>query len=410
MPIFEYKAMTTAGGTKAGIVDADSPKDARAKLRRDNLLVTSIKEAKSARGKSVLSQLRNLQGVSAPNKKRNEQVAAVTRQMASLLASGIPLAEALRAVIEQAPDRQLESVFRDIREKVTQGMNFGEAVATHPAYFAELYSAMVKAGEASGALDKVLLKLADYLQTQARLRNRVGAAMIYPLIMIAVGIIVVAILIAFVVPKITQMMRSRGQDLPLPTRILISISDFTRANWFWIAIGIIALSLAFNWFTRLPNGRLLWDRFKLKVPVFGDLMLKQAVARFSTTFSTLLRSGVPAIQAIQVTKDTLDNRVLTNALQKVHDHIVEGADIATPIRVSGVFPPVVSYMIAVGEQAGNLEEVLDQVAENYDEEVEIATQKMTAVIEPLIIVFLAIIVAGIIMAIVLPLMQLQKAS
>lgn len=410
MPIFEYKAMKTDGGSQAGIVDADSPKDARAKLRRDKLLVTSLKETKSSRGPSLSAKLRSFQGVSAPNRKRNEQVAAVTRQMASLLASGIPLAEALRAVIEQAPDRQMESVFRNMRERVTQGMSFGDAIAMHPAYFTELFSAMVKAGETSGALDKVLLKLADYLQTQARLRNRVGAAMIYPMIMVFVGIIVVAVLITFVVPKISQMMRSRGEELPTPTKILIAVSDFCQAYWLPLAIGVILISLAFNWFTRIPKGRLLWDAFKLKMPVFGDLMVKQAVGRFATTFSTLMRSGVPAITAIQVTKDTLDNRVLSNALQTVHDHIVEGADIATPIRVSGVFPPVVSYMIAVGEQAGNLEDVLDQISENYEEEVEIATQKLTAVIEPLIIVCLAVVVAAIILSIVLPLLQLQKVQ
>ncbi len=410
MPIFEYKAMNVDGGSEAGIVDADSPKDARAKLRKQKLLVTKLKEAKSARASSVGSRIRRMQGVTTPNKKRNEQIAAVTRQMASLLASGIPLAEALRAVIEQSPDRQVEGVFRDIRERVTQGTAFGDAVALHPGYFTHLYSAMVKAGEASGALDQVLLKLADYLQTQARLRNRVGAAMVYPIIMVIVGILVVAILITFVVPKIARMMKAKGDKLPLPTQILISTSDFLAKYWLIVCVGIICLSLAFNWAIRTEKGSMFWDRFKLKVPVFGDLQLKQAVARFSTTFSTLLRSGVSAIQAIQVTKDTLNNRVLTNALQKVHDHILEGADIATPIRISGVFPPVVSYMIAVGEQAGNLEQVLDEIAKNYDEEVEIATQKLTSVIEPLIIVLLAIVVAGIIMAIVLPLMQLQKVT
>ncbi len=410
MPIFEYKALTTDGGTKTGIVDADSPKDARTKLRRDKLLVTTLKEAKSVRGPSLTNTLRRLQGVNSPNRKRNEQVAAITRQLASLIASGIPLAEALRAVIEQAPDRQIESVFRDIRERVSQGQSFGDAVVLHPAYFTLLYSAMVKAGETAGALDAVLIKLADYLHAQARLRNRVGAAMIYPMIMIIVGILVVAVLITAVVPQIAQMMRAKGDELPLPTKILIAVSDFAQNYWWICCLGLAAMSFLFNWFTRLPRGRLLWDAFKLRMPVFGDLMLKQSVARFSTTFSTLLRSGVPAIQAIQVTKDTLDNRVLSDALQKVHDHILEGADIATPIRMSGVFPPVVSYMVAVGEQAGNLEDVLENVSETYDEEVEIATQKLTAVIEPLIIVLLAVVVAAIISSIVLPLMQLQKGG
>lgn len=409
MPIFEYKAMSVEGDTKTGIVDADSPKDARAKLRREQLLVTSIKETKTSRGKGLGQRLRKLQGANAPNKKRTEQIAGVTRQLASLLASGIPLAEALRAIIEQAPDQEIESTFREIRERVTQGQTFGDALLRHPAYFTELYASMVKAGEASGALDAVLVKLADYLQQQMRLRNRVGAAMIYPMMMVFVGIVVVAILMAFVVPRVTQMMVRKNKELPLPTEILITVSNFMQQYWILIAIGMIAAMLLFNWVIQTNRGRMIWDTFKLKMPIFGDLMIKQSTSRFATTFSTLLRSGVPAIQAINVTKDTLNNRVLSGALEKVHDHILEGADIATPIRASGVFPPVVSYMVAVGEQAGNLEDVLEQVSTTYDEEVELATQKMTSVIEPLIIVVLAMIVGGIIIAIILPLLQLQKA-
>jgi general secretion pathway protein F len=309
MPIYQYKAMTPNGKTKGGIIDADSPKEARAALRKDKLLVTDIKLSKgggSGKEPGWLAKVRELQGVSGPDKKRNDQVAAVTRQMASLLMSGIPLAEALRAVIEQAPDRRIESTFRDIREKVTTGLGFGDALALHPAYFSPLFCAMVRAGEASGSLDQVLLKLAEFLQKQARMRNKVGAAMVYPTIMVVVGVGVVAVLITFVVPKITQMMKGRGQELPLPTRILIEASDFMQAHWFAVFIGIVSVSVAFNQIISRGKGRLWWHAFKLKMPIFGDLMIKQAVARFSTTLSTLLRSGVPAVQAIQVTRDTLE--------------------------------------------------------------------------------------------------------
>lgn len=408
MPIFEYKALTPDGSTKKGIVDADSPKDARTLLRRQQLMVTTIKSAKSAKGASVSSTLRKLQGVDAPNKKRNEQVAGVTRQMASLLASGIPLAESLRALIDQAPDRQMESVFRDVRERVTQGLSLGDALAQHPAYFTPLYCSMVKAGEASGNLDQVLMKLAQFLQSQARMRNKVGAAMLYPMIMIGVGVVVISVLMTFVVPKITTMMKSRDQELPMLTRSLIAVSDFMVDYWWLCCLGVAALSMLWNWILQTDKGRLAWDTFKLKVPVFGDLMIKQSVARFSKTLSTLLRSGVAAVQSIQVTKETLDNKLLQNALQVVHDQLLEGSDISTPLRSSGVFPPMVSYMVAVGEQAGNLEDVLEQIGETYDEEVELATTKLTSVIEPLVIVVLASVVALIILAIVLPLMQLQK--
>lgn len=407
MPIFEYKAIDGDNKQKRGIIDADTPRDARIKLKKDRLFVTDIKEARGRKSGGI--RIRGVTGIETVNKARTEQVAAVTRQMASLLQAGIPLAEALRMIIEQAPDKKIESAFRDIREKVTQGMPFGDAVLLHPAYFTDLYSNMVKAGESSGALDKVLVRLAGFLQAQTRLKNKVGAALIYPMIMAGVGVIVVAILMTFVVPRVTQLIKGRGQELPTPTYILITLSDFLVNYWLLVLVGLLGLVIAFQVFVNSEKGRLAFDSFKLKLPVFGDLMRKQAMARFSITLSTLLRSGVPALQAVQVTKAVLDNKVLQNALQTVHDRVIEGTDLATPMKMTGVFPPTVCYMVGVGEQAGNLEEMLERVAGTYDEEVDLATQKLTSVIEPIIIVLLATIVAGIVVAIVMPLLQLQRA-
>lgn len=408
MPIFEYKAIDGANRVKKGIIDADTARDARVQLKRDKLFVTDIREAKQKKTGGL--RIRGVTGIETPNKARTEQVAAVTRQMASLLQAGIPLAEALRMIIEQAPDKKIESAFRDIREKVTQGMPLGDAVLQHPAYFTDLYANMVKAGESSGAIDKVLVRLAGFLQAQTRLKNKVGAAMIYPMIMALVGVIVVAILMTFVVPRVTQLIRGKGQELPLPTYILISCSEFLVNYWLLVLVGILALVIAFQMFVNSEKGRLMWDSFKLRLPVFGDLMNKQAMARFTITLATLLRSGVPALQALQVTKAVLDNKVLQNALQTVHDRVIEGTDLATPMKMAGVFPPTVSYMVGVGEQAGNLEEMLERIAGTYDEEVDLATQKLTSVLEPLIIVLLACVVAGIVVAIVMPLLQLQSAK
>jgi general secretion pathway protein F len=407
VPIFEYKAIDGDNRVKKGIIDADTARDARQKLKRDRLYVTDIREAAGKRQLAI--RIKGVTGVETPNKARTEQVAAVTRQMASLLQAGIPLAEALRMIIEQAPDKKIETAFRDIREKVTQGMPFGDAVMQHPAYFTDLYSNMVKAGESSGALDKVLVRLAGFLQAQTRLKNKVGAALIYPAVMCGVGVIVVAILMTFVVPRVTQLLRGRGQELPVPTAILIKVSDFLVNYWLLVMVGLLLVTIAFQLFVNSDKGRLLFDTFKLKLPVFGDLMRKQAMARFSTTLATLLRSGVPALQALQVTKAVLDNKVLQNALATVHDRVLEGTDIATPMKATGVFPPTISYMVGVGEQAGNLEEMLERIAATYDEEVDLATQKLTSVIEPIIIVILAAIVAGIVIAIVMPLLQLQRA-
>jgi len=407
VPIFEYKAIDAENKVKRGIIDADTTRDARLKLKKERLFVTDIREAKARRRGPI--RIRGVTGVETPNKLRTEQVAAVTRQMASLLQAGIPLAEALRMIIEQAPDKRIESAFREIREKVTQGMPFGDAVLQHPAYFTDLYSNMVKAGESSGSLDKVLVRVAGFLQAQTRLKNKVGAALIYPSIMACVGVIVVAVLMTFVVPRVTQLLKGRGQDLPLPTHVLISVSNFLVDYWLLVLIGLLLLSIGFQLFVNSDKGGLVWDRFKLRLPVFGDLMKKQAMARFSTTLATLLRSGVPALQAIAATKNVVDNKVLQNALQGVHDRVVEGTDIATPMKLSGAFPPTISYMVGVGEQAGNLEEMLERIAGTYDEEVDLATQKLTSVIEPVIIVLLAVVVAGIVVAIVMPLLQLQRA-
>ncbi len=406
MPIFEYKAVDSANKNRKGIIDADSPREARLKLRNDSLFVTDIKESKGRASRKMA--IKGITGFDTPNKQRNDQIAAVTRQMASLLRAGIPLAEALRMVIEQAPDRKIESVFRDIREKVTQGLTLADAASVHPGYFSELYVNMVRAGESSGALDEVMVRLSTFLQAQSRLKNKVGAAMIYPAIMILVGIVVVTILMIAVVPKVTQLLRSRGQELPLPTEILITVSDFLSGYWFLLLVGILLATILFQLFVNSKQGRRIWDGLKLAVPIFGDLMRKQAVARFSTTFSTLLKSGVPALQALEVTKAVLDNVILTGALDDVHDHVMEGTDISTPMKMSGHFPPMVCYMVGVGEQAGNLEEMLERVAETYDEEVDLATQKLTSMLEPLIIVLLAAVVAGIVVAIILPLLELQK--
>ena len=408
MPIYQYKAVDNANKQKRGIVDADSPREARLKLRRDSLFVTDLVE--SAQGRRRRFMLRGVSGALTPDKKRTEQVAMVTRQMASLLASGIPLAEALRMVIEQAPDQKIEHTFRDIRERVTQGMGLGDAVLQHPAYFSDLYSNMVKAGEASGALDKVMARLAKFLQDQSRMRNKVGAAMIYPAILIIVGVVVVGVLLTLVVPKITRLLTARNQELPLPTKILVETSDFFRSYWLLVLIAILLVMIVFNFVTSTDTGRFRWDKFKLRVPVVGDLLRKQAVARFATTLATLLRSGVPVLQALEVTKNVLGNKVLDKALTTVHDHVLEGTDIATPMKLAGTFPPMVCYMVGVGEQAGNLEEMLERVAATYDEEVELSTQKMTSLMEPLIIVGLALVVGFIVIAIVLPLLKLQNVK
>ncbi|MEM7516043.1 MAG: type II secretion system F family protein [Planctomycetota bacterium] len=421
MPIFEYKAFAPGGGTQSGVIDASSAREARTKLRRDNLLVSDIKDSKSGRrrrskdssGKGgKLSQMRAARAASAgPSAKDLEVVASATRQLSTMLASGIPLTESLRAMIEQADSRKSETLFRELRESVSQGSSFADALQEQPGMFSELYVNMVRAGEATGNVDVVLSRLADYLQSQRALRRKVVSALTYPVMMVLLGMLVVIVLMTFVVPKITEMLIDQGQTLPLPTQILITISDLFK-NWWWAGCLIIAL-ISFGFeriYKRSEKGRMWIDKSLLRSPIFGDLLLKQAVARFTRTLSTLLRSGVPAVQSLEITETVVGNRVIAQATAHIRERIVEGADISTPLKATGVFPSVVGYMVAVGEQSGELEQMLDRIAESYDEEIEVATERMTSLLEPIMIISLAIIVGYIVVSIVLPILQVGQVQ
>ncbi|KAA3607919.1 MAG: type II secretion system F family protein [Planctomycetota bacterium] len=437
MPIYEWKGFNAKGGKASGVIDADSPRDARMKLRRQNQMVVDVREtggrSKRAKKKKVkvkkvgrkgkgdekLAKLsENLQEKLSKargresghiNKKRLEVVSTFTRQLATLIKAGIPLTEALRAIIEQTENKRLNVMYRDIRENIAQGRPTAEALARHPEYFDELYVSMVKSGEAAGRLDEVLDRLANFIQNQTRVRNKVQAALAYPVIMLIIGLLVVAALLVMVVPQITQMLESRGQLLPLPTRLLQGASDFLVAYWWGLLLLFIFGMLVFNLVYASEKGRLAIDRKMLRMPLMGDLLVKQALARFAQTFATLLRSGVPVVRCLEVTRSVLGNRLLENTVDDVRSKILEGADIATPIKESGVFPPLMGYMIAVGEQSGELDHMMNQVGEAYAEEVDIATQKFTSLIEPILIVFLAVLVGFIVLSILWPVLLMSQS-
>lgn len=420
MPIYQYTALAPGGETKKGVIDADTPRDARQRLRKQRLLVTDIAEGRSSRkrkggqssgGKSnLLTRLRDARAAhSGPSGRDLELVTAATRQLGTMLGSGIPLTESLRAMIEQAQDRRSETVFREIREAVNQGSSLADALSQHPGYFNDLYVNMVRAGEATGNVDVVLSRLADYLQYQRTIRRKVVSAMTYPVMMIGLGFLVVTALLTFVVPRITEMLEDTGQALPTPTRILIAISDGFRDYWLLGALAIGAISFFIERvYKKNEKGRLRIDRFLLGMPILGDVLLKQAVSRFTRTLSTLLQSGVNAVQSLEITGNVIQNRVISDATDHIRKRIVEGTDIATPLRATEVFPPVVTYMVAVGEQAGELEQMLDRIADSYDEEIEIATERMTSVLEPIMIVGLAIVVGFIVISIVLPILKVGQ--
>ena len=405
MAIYEYKALDHNGAMRGGIVDADSPREARLKLRGDGLHVTDIQSMEEAATKNAKSRNK----LFAP-KANPRELAIMTRQFATLLRAGIPAVSALKALIDQVEARDMERVLRDVREKVTQGDTLAEAMGQHPRFFNELYCNMVKAGEASGQLDTILARLAEYITQQNRLRAKISSALTYPTVMIIVGILVIVVLMTVVVPKLTSLFSKMGKGLPAITRALIAVSSFFQ-NFWWLLIVMVVLLIALKRAMQASQaGRRRWDRFMMKIPVVGDLIRKTAIARFANTTSTLLASGIPVLESLKIVERVVQNEVIAETVSEVHDAIIEGSDIATPLQASGVFPPMVGYMIATGEQTGQLEELLTTVSDSYEEEVDMAIGRLISVLEPLIIVVLAGVVLFVVAAIIVPLMQMGSLT
>ncbi|MAW78003.1 MAG: hypothetical protein CMJ95_11550 [Planctomycetes bacterium] len=403
MPIYEYQAIDTRGRNKKSRIDADTARDARDKLRNKKLRVTFMRRIDAVAkggGKAGRFQLQRRVNI--------RDLAILTRQFSTLLASGVHLSEALNVLVEQIEDRRMEVVFRDLREKVVSGAGLADALSQHPAIFSDLYVNMVRAGEASGNLDDVLLSLSNYLQKQASLRGKLAAALTYPAIMIIVGIGAVAFLMSFVVPRITEMLVKKGNVLPWATTTLISISDVFKTYWLPGMLGFLGVIIVSRMLIATEKGRLAYDTSLLKMPVIGPLLQRSAISRFTVTLSILLKSGLPALDSLNIVGKVVNNSLMTKTIEQIADRIVEGADISTPMKKSKVFPPMVGYMIAVGEQSGELEGVLDRISETYEEEIELSVQKLTAMVEPIIIVFLAVVVGFIIMAVLLPLLKFNN--
>lgn len=418
MAIYQYKAFASGGAVQSGVIDADTERDARQKLRREKLLVSDLKEL---RGRGRVSRSRETkQGLMArflqerastggPGTRETEIIGGVTRQLATLLGSGIPLVQSLSAIVEQAEQRRIETLFREIRERIQQGASMADALQEHPGWFSELYVNMVRAGQAAGNLDIVLSRLADYMHTQRVLRRKITGAMMYPAMMISIGMIVVAILMAKVVPEITTMLLDQGKALPASTALLVTVSFYFKEYWWLGALAIGGVSAIIERiYKKSPGGRLFLDTNMLRIPVLGELMRKAAVARFTRTLATLLQSGVPVIQGLEITEKVVGNRVVADATKHIRERVVEGTDIATPLKASGAFPAVVGYMVAVGEQAGELEQMLDRIAATYDEEIDMVTERLTGLLEPIMIVGLASVVGYIVYAIVQPILEMGQ--
>lgn len=409
MPVFAFKGVNEAGRSTRGFVDAESARAARVKLRRDGVFLTELAENQGAAA-TATDEDHAPRRFSLPTLRRIPplELALATRQLATLLGAGVPLLSALSAMTEQVEHARLKSVLGGIRDRVNQGASLADSLAASDA-FPDLYIALTRAGEAGGALEAVLARLADYLEGQVRLRNRVVSIMIYPALMFGFACVVVAILVTVVLPQITTLLESLNAELPLATRLIIGLSYFAR-DWWWAILGVLgAIGFGIRTFLSTEAGRTSYDRLKLRLPVAGRTVRLLAIARFTRTLSTLLSGGLPIVRALEISKHVSNNRILARAIDAARESVTEGAPLARPLRASGEFPPVVIHMIEVGEQSGELESMLERVAHSYEEQVETAVTRLTALLEPLLILLMVAIVVFIIAATLLPLLQVTTS-
>lgn len=405
MPIYEYKGLNKAGKNVNGMLDAESQSELRSRLQGKGIFVTEVKagkagEAAASGGEIDFKRMFQFVGL--------RDIAVLTRQLATLLKAGIPLVEALAALTDQADKDELKRVLSDVRRQVNEGSGLAIALSGHEKHFSDLYVNMVRAGESSGNLDLVLERLTDFLEGQIELRGKVVSAMVYPLVMTVVGTGILGFLFAFVVPKITRMFSDQKRSLPLITKLLLLISDIVSNGWFIILPLMGASVWGFLYWKKSKDGRPRWDRFVLKVPVVGNLMRMIAITRFSSTLGTLLASGVPLLQALDIVKNILGNTRLIEVIEDVRVNVREGDSVAQPLKRSGEFPPLVTHMIAIGERTGQLEDMLENVAVNYRQQVDIRIQAATTLLEPLMIVIMGVAVGFIVFAIMLPIIELNQ--
>jgi len=398
VPLFDYAGFDAGGRKVSGVTEAAGRRAALQKLRAEGIFASELREQSTA-PKRRLAALRPAGGVPSA------ELAAVTRQLATLLGAGLPLDEALSSVAGQLEHGGLVRALGRVREDVIQGEALNVALARHPRIFPALYVNMIQVGESSGSLDQVLQRLADFLEEQARLRARIRSAMAYPVLMALIGSGVLLFLFAFVVPKVTRMLEDLDRALPLPTLLLIRGSDLL-ASWWWLLLALlVAAGLALHRYSRTAEGRLRLDRLALNAPLFGKLNLQIATARFTRTLATLLGSGVPLLTALDICGNLLPNRVLRRAIADTTIAVREGEGLAAPLRRSAAFPAMVAQMAAVGERSGELESMLLRVAEAYEHQVDTSINGLLSLLEPLMILVMGSVVGFIVMAILLPIFE-----
>jgi type IV pilus assembly protein PilC len=422
MPRFTYVALDSRGEESTGLVEAASTNEAIGQLRQAGFFPTNVYEEgkggtpagkankRAAKAAQVEQPREKAKGIVLFQRKRVKPkiLMIFTRQLATLIDSGLPLLRSLTVLSKQERDPVLKKTIDKLADSVQGGNTFSESLAQYPRIFNDLYVNMVKAGEVGGVLELVLTRLAEFQEKAAKIKNKVAAAMVYPLIVMTMAIAIMGFLLVFIVPKFEAIFHDMLGDRPLPgiTTFVITVSRFVQTHWMVIIAIIIASIAAYKFTNRTPRGKSTIDGVKLCFPLFGDIIRKTAISRFSRTLGTLVTSGVPILQALNITRETAGNLVIARAIAQVHESVKEGESIVQPLEASAAFPPMVVSMIDVGEETGQLPEMLLKIADVYDDEVDNSVAAMTAALEPMMIVFLAVMVGTIVIALFLPLISI----
>lgn len=408
MPKFEYEVKSKSGKNQAGVQEGPDMNAVVANLRSQGFMILRVNEVRSSKLFSIGAKV----PARKPGKSGNvslDDLVVFSRQMTTLVGAGIPLIQALDILAEQVDREKFRSVLHDMHQQVQSGKSFSDALEKHPKVFSVLFINMVRAGESSGSLEEILERVATYLEQTSALQKKVKSAMMYPAAVTGIAFLITFAMMAFVIPKFATIFEDLRAPLPAPTKILINMSHVLSEHWVLFLIGMGVFVFLTAQLLKTPPGRMVWDSYKLKLPVFGPILLKCAVSKFSRTLSTLVKSGVPILSSLEIVSKTSGNKRLELVILSLIDSVKKGESISGPLGKSGVFPNMVVRMIAIGEETGELEEMLTKIADFYDTEVDTAVDGLTSLIEPLIIAFLGIVIGGIVVAMFLPILTLSSA-
>jgi type II secretion system protein F len=399
---YHYKAKKMSGEVIEGLVEADNRKLVISKLQQMQVFPVSIKEKGGGKGLSAEISLKSLARIS------RKDVTTFSRQMSDLLRAGLPLVRCLQVITQQTANPKMSAVIKSVSSDVEGGTSFSDAMAKHPKVFNSLYSSMAKAGEAGGMLDQVMERLADFMETEQETRSKIIAAMTYPIFMVVVCILVIFILFTVVVPNFMVMFEESDIQLPMSTQMLIYLTDIIKYGWWFIIGGAVGGGILFYNFIKSESGSLMFDMFKLKLPLIGEFIKKREISKFARTLGTLLANGVQILKALSITESVISNKVLKQDIEKFQDDIKEGKKLSSRMAESDLFPPIAVNMVGVGEETGNLETTLQRVADTFDKETNQIIKAITTIIEPLMIVLMAVVVGFVVFAMIMPIFQISQ--